>query len=380
MAPSVPGLSSSAGNATGRRDPPLVRWWRTRHLRRRWERAFTLVELLVVIAIIGILIALLLPAIQAAREAARRLQCRNNLKQIGIACLTHVNSQQHFPSGGWGWDWVGDADCGFGRSQPGGWIYNILPGLELLPLHDLGKGASWPTGKQNAGLLLVQSALPIMCCPSQRPAILFPRSTTSSAGVYVNVTGGAIGIPVARGDYAACCGSGNASELPDDANHAGSGPISSAVAPKQLDYTNWPNSDDPTKPEYYMNGVIYQRSLIKPKDILRGTSHVVLVGERYINLDTMYTGSDLADNESLYSGQDNDNCRTTSTAPIRNRRGLSSFASFGGSHATGAHFVFCDGGVHGISYDVSADAFKTYGARKFTAGRVDLTPISSAGL
>ncbi len=66
-------------------------------------RAFTLVELLVVITIIGILIALLLPAVQSAREAARCAQCANNLKQLGLGALRHLEAHGHFPSGGWGW-------------------------------------------------------------------------------------------------------------------------------------------------------------------------------------------------------------------------------------------------------------------------------------
>jgi prepilin-type N-terminal cleavage/methylation domain-containing protein len=88
--------------------------------------AFTLVELLVVIAIIGILIALLLPAVQAARESARRTQCANNVKQMGLAMLNYENVRKQFPMG----QWVSQT-CGTGcNCKTWGWAAFILPYIE----------------------------------------------------------------------------------------------------------------------------------------------------------------------------------------------------------------------------------------------------------
>jgi len=140
--------------------------WGSFHLRRRcsmrqlnrWKRGFTLVELLVVIAIIGILIALLLPAVQAAREAARRSQCTNNMKQVGLALQNYHDTYKSFPPGViWGMGCMGvgvSGDtgqdvCPASASPPPAfhhtWNAMVLPFLEQKPLYDTinFKAAAW---------------------------------------------------------------------------------------------------------------------------------------------------------------------------------------------------------------------------------------------
>jgi prepilin-type N-terminal cleavage/methylation domain-containing protein/prepilin-type processing-associated H-X9-DG protein len=96
------------------------------------RRAFTLIEVLVVISIIGVLVSLLLPAVQSSREASRRLQCTNNLKQIGLALLNYEVSHKHFPAG-----YVSQFDSNGNDTGPGwGWASQILPQLEETAVHN----------------------------------------------------------------------------------------------------------------------------------------------------------------------------------------------------------------------------------------------------
>jgi prepilin-type N-terminal cleavage/methylation domain-containing protein/prepilin-type processing-associated H-X9-DG protein len=136
----------------------------------RCDTGFTLVELLVVIAIIGVLVALLLPAVQAAREAARRAQCKNNLKQIGLAVLNHEQSAKVFPTGGiHPWPDIVHYSAGgrpFGPKKQGlSWAFQILPYLEQGSVHGL-----------TTTLQMRNSPITIYFCPSRRPPSKSPRT------------------------------------------------------------------------------------------------------------------------------------------------------------------------------------------------------------
>lgn len=115
---------------------------------KRNRKGFTLVELLVVIAIIGILVGLLLPAVQAAREAARRMQCSNNMKQLGLALHNYAAAYKHFPAGKGGTFWNGSSNDTGNRYRLSGFIA-ILPFAEQSAMYNniqAGDGTVVPGG------------------------------------------------------------------------------------------------------------------------------------------------------------------------------------------------------------------------------------------
>jgi len=165
------------------------------------RRAFTLVELLVVIAIIGVLVALLLPAVQAAREAARRTQCSNHLKQIALGSQMHIDAHGHLPTCGWGW--VGDPDRGFGRDQPGGWCFNLLPFMEQRNIHAMsadGEPERVTDGQKARAKAMIETPVEFFNCPSRRSQGVFENTHPNAP---VNAEKPAV---IARSDYAANAG------------------------------------------------------------------------------------------------------------------------------------------------------------------------------
>ena len=134
------------------------------------KSAFTLVELLVVIAIIGVLIALLLPAVQAARESARRTQCINNLKQLGLACHNFESSNGHFPTAGGSVEEFQDAASQAGPLygyEYASWMFQVLPFIEQQNLADL-RGDSVPVGQSAFNdTPLAETPVSAFNCPSR---------------------------------------------------------------------------------------------------------------------------------------------------------------------------------------------------------------------
>ncbi len=324
--------------------------YRIRSLPRGRREAFTLIELLVVIAIIAVLIGLLLPAVQKVREAANRMACTNNLKQIGLGFHNHHDVHGYFPSGGWGWRWSGDPDRGFGKDQPGGWVFTILPFVEQDNLHKRGAGAP-PAVKRAEVRAVVETPLKLFNCPTRRAAITYAHPGPPRP--YFNFDR-----PQAAGrtDYAATAGN-----LPFSSTRADSrrswddGPPDFAGA---ANYEWWALNH---------NGVCQQRSQVRIAEITDGTGNTYLVGEKSMNPDHYATGLDPGDDQHMYVGYDEDTLRWTSQVvahPAQDRPGIvASRYGFGSAHPGVFNMVFGDGSVRGVRYTIDRETHRALGGR-----------------
>ncbi len=286
-------------------------------MRYRRRCAFTLVELLVVIAIIGILIALLLPAVQSAREAARRMQCSNNLKQIGLALHNYHAALKVLPPGG-----LRDNQLSF--------LVMLLPYVEQTPLYEqanFNAGTYFGTGKLNLAL----SGIPVLLCPScpQTHSNLdlynyeeyWPSKDPNGQNTYTTHYVGVMG-PLGVNPYT-------------DEEY------------DRIVYGNTNCGDIATQ------GVLYDGSRVRFAQITDGLSNTFAAGEvswqGYAKYRAWVRGSCascIAATKNVFAPI---NVHSTSGA---NQYGYFNDGDFGSEHPGGAQFLLADGSVHFVSENV----------------------------
>jgi prepilin-type N-terminal cleavage/methylation domain-containing protein/prepilin-type processing-associated H-X9-DG protein len=317
--------------------------------------AFTLVELLVVIAIIGILVALLLPAIQAAREAARRTQCQNNLKQLSLGALNHVDQQGFYPSAGWGWRWIGDPNQGYGGKQPGGFLYSLLPYIEEQQLRNVGQGKA-DAELEQVMLGVVASPVTAFYCPSRRQPLPYPFAQYSPLATNLQSCTDTGGCQVARSDYTANNGNINSTDC-------GGGPGSIGGEPT-FDFP----CDNQGTTKLFHNGPISQHSEVRMAQIVDGTSKTALIGEKAMDPSFYENGRGLNDDQAWATGVDYDSQGYTGTVgkvyvPLQDTIGPDPRFYFGSAHPGAMNMSFCDGSVRTIAYDTDERPYKWIGSR-----------------
>ncbi|WP_146445939.1 DUF1559 family PulG-like putative transporter [Botrimarina colliarenosi] len=339
----------------------------------------TLVELLVVIAIIGILVALLLPAVQAAREAARLTQCKNNLRQVGIAALNFESTHRALPAGGWNAAWIGDPNVGAGPRQPGGWIFQSAPFLELAPQSLPGGGVTEFFALRDALTQMAAVPIPTMNCPSRRQAVAYPAY--DEEGFNFSPPRQA-----AKTDYAANGGT----RLVVGGKNSGPWihiPFVGSQCAGEFPNCRWVSDDNWLRQNW--DGVVGDHVGARLAQITDGASNTLLAAEKWVYslyYDRVSVDSDVdnqtngvphdnpGDNGSMYVGHDYDNVRSGGVAPRRDseydrsnpqtdKKGKHYLRSFGGAHPAGLASVRCDGSVHLVDYDVESAVWANLSAR-----------------
>ncbi len=313
---------------------------------------FTLVELLVVIAIIGLLIALLLPAVQSAREAARRMQCQNNLKQIGLALQNYESQWRSLPwgaKGGWGPSWT--TDILYQIEQPG--LAEIVPYGE--PGYATGNGL-----ESQQFRTLATAVVPTYQCPSQQGPIVFGESNGQIEGRVINSYVGNAGSDAYTDNYSQAF---SRSVLPCVSGDFGCGMDRSNGVLLATNFCNKMSVADSCDNQPL-------RAPIKYADIADGLSNTVAVAEQKF---LVYEFCDLCDHFALYhtdfddlNGSDFSEALGSLVYGINIENGSNDIKekSVGSYHVGGVNVALCDGSVRFLTESLSDRVRWAIGSRR----------------